>query len=216
MMKKIKKTIFKRLKFEQKKEWDKLAYAFLKKNDWILDVGCGEGRFIAQNPKKIKGLDLNKDSIKVCQRKGYQVIKGDARHLPFKKESVPAIHCSHLIEHFFPQEVHQILFEFNRVLKPKGILVIRSPFLWNQFYSDLTHIRPYNPGVISRYLAAKGQSQHALKPISQDYQTIFLKWRYQPLVIGNKYFDLIFNALNHWGFPWLKKNGYLLVMKKEK
>jgi len=215
-MKKIKKIIWEKLKFEQKKEWDKLAYFFLKNSNWILDVGCGEGRFIVQNPEKIKGLDWNKDSIKECQQKGYQVVKGDARKLPFKKESVPAIHCSHLIEHFPPQDVHQILSEFNRILKPRGILVIRTPLLWSKFYSDLTHVRPYNPEVMTRYLCSQRQIQHSLKPISQDYQVVSLQWRYQPIVVGNKYFDLIFNALNRWGFPWLKRNGYLLVMKKRK
>jgi len=31
----------------------------------------------------------------------------------------------------------------------------------------------------------------------------------------NKYLNFIFNVLNRRGFPWLKKTGYMMVMRKE-
>lgn len=212
-MKKLLKRLWQKVRFDQKKEWDKIAYSFLKDYDWILDVGCGEGRFIAQNPEKIRGIDFNKESLKKCREKGYQVKKSDARSLSFKDKSVPAIHCSHLIEHFLPDDVYQILSEINRVLKPGGMLVIRSPLMWNGFYSDLTHVRPYNPEVIIHYLISI-EYPRTLEKVSNCFQVVYLKWRYQPLFYKVKYLDAPFNVLNRWGFPWLKKNGYMLVMKK--
>lgn len=213
-MKKLLKTIWRKYRFEPEKEEDKIAYSYLKNYDWILDVGCGEGRFFAQKPKKIRGIDWNRQSIKKCKEKGYQVKRADARALPFKDESVPAIHCSHLIEHFLPVDVHKILSEINRVLKPGGMLIIRSPLMWDKFYADLTHIKPYQPAAIVRYLTP-GHQQHTLRQITDQFQAICLKWNYQPFAYQVKYLDAPFNILNRWGFPWLKKNRYLLVLRKK-
>ena len=69
-MKKIIKNFWEKYKYDQMKDEDKLAYAFLKKHEWILDLGCGEGRFMALNPKKIKGIDKNNQSIKKAKEKG--------------------------------------------------------------------------------------------------------------------------------------------------
>lgn len=44
-------------------------------------------------------------------------------------ESIDAIYSSHNIEHVFPHEVHTVLLEFHRVLKPDGIVVLTCPDL---------------------------------------------------------------------------------------
>jgi len=211
MKKNVARMIWQKIKFNQKTEWDSIAYSFLKECDVILDVGCGEGRFISQNPNKIVGSDWNNESLKKCKNHNNNVVRCDARILPFHDESIAGIHCSHLIEHFFPQDVYRILCEVNRILKKGGILVIRSPLLWDGFYSDLTHIRPYNPHAIIHYLTPS--EQRTLKHVSVEFGVIHLKWRYRPLQVKNRYFNAIFTVLNRWGFPWLEKNGYMIVMK---
>jgi len=211
-MNKILKTLRKTLRYDQKKHWDRISYSYLKTHDPIIDVGCGEGRFISQDVHTIIGIDWNPESVKHCKLKGFKVIQGDIRVLPFEDGSICGIHCSHVIEHFLPSDVHKILTEFDRVLCDKGILIIRSPLLWSEFYSDLTHVRPYTPTAIIQYLTHSTQT--TLRHISGDYEIVRLKWRYKPLRVGVRYFDGILNSLNRWGFPWLTKNGYMLVMKK--
>jgi len=200
-------------RYDENKAWDKIAYDYLKKGDWVLDLGCGEGRFLALNPKKIKGIDWSQASIKICQAKGYQAKKADVRNLPFKAKSVPGIHCAHLIEHFLPQDAHQILKEIDRVLKPQGLLVIRSPLMWDKFYTDFTHLKPYYPEALLRYLTP-GHYQNTLTPISDQYQVMELRYGYQPFPFSLRFCNTLFSILNRWGFPWLKKNSYLLVLKK--
>ena len=46
-----------------------------------------------------------------------------------KNESVDAIFSSHNIEHLYPHEVPQALFEFKRVIKPGGFVVLTCPDL---------------------------------------------------------------------------------------
>jgi len=211
-MKKLREILRTKLRYDQKAAWDRIAYSYLKTRNSILDVGCGEGRFISQDPQGILGIDWNPESVEHCKRRGYKVIQGDIRALPFKDASISGIHCSHVIEHFPPSDVHKILTELDRVLCGEGILVIRSPLLWSEFYSDLTHVRPYNPAAIIHYLTRPGQ--RTLKQISCDYKVVHLKWRYKPLRVKLKYLGTVFNSLNQWGFPWLQKNGYMLIMKK--
>lgn len=213
MMRNIIKIFWYKFRFVQKKEWDRIAYNYLKDCEQIIDVGCGIGRFISQNPTKIIGIDWNSNSIEECKKLGYNVIKADIRDLPFKNESICGIHCSHVIEHFLPIDVYKILKEFNRILIHKGIIVIRTPLLYNGFYSDLTHIRPYNPEAIIHYL--QPSSQRTLNQISEEYKVLYLKYRYIPIKVKIKYLNALFNILNRWGFPWIKKNGYMLVLQKK-
>lgn len=208
------KPLWNKVKFNQKEEWDTIAYSYLDNTDSkpILDAGSGIGRFIAQNHQRIVGIDWNRNSLKDCKAKGYNVIEADVRDLPFEDEAFSGVHCSHVIEHFSPMEVHEILSEMNRVLCDGGVLVIRSPLLWDGFYSDLTHVRPYNPGAIMHYLAPS--RQRTLPHISVSFKKVQLMWRYKSLRIGMRLFNAFFNCVNRWGFPWLRKNGYMLVMQK--
>ena len=189
-----------------------MAYSYLKGLNPILDAGCGEGRFISQDPQAIIGIDWNAESIKECKSKGYNAMRGDVTALPFEDRSISGIHCSHVVEHFLPSDVHKILSEFDRILKDGGILVIRSPLLWKKFYSDLTHVRPYNPEAIIHYLSPS--NQRTLPHIGQNYEVLALKWRWESLQDRNKYLNAVLNILNRWGFPWLHKNGYMLVVRK--
>lgn len=211
--KNVLETIWDKVRFDQQREWDKIAFSFLNRCERIIDVGCGEGRFISQGKDNIVGVDWNEASLNKCKSLGYNVKKGDVRQLPFEDSSVQGIHCSHVIEHFSSSDVYKILSECDRVLMPQGILVIRSPLLWWGFYSDLTHVRPYNPEVIIRYFTP--WTQHTLQQISTNYKVVYLKWRYDQVRTKIKLCNGVFNLLNRWGFPWLKKTGYMLMIQKK-
>ncbi len=56
-------------------------------------------------------------------------VQCDAKKLPFKENSIDEIYASHIIEHFDYFEAFDVLEEWKRVLKGKGILVIETPDL---------------------------------------------------------------------------------------
>ena len=56
-------------------------------------------------------------------------ILGDAATISLKDNSVDVIFCSHVIEHIPSIKIVDVFNEFNRVLKPEGILRILSPDL---------------------------------------------------------------------------------------
>ena len=171
--------------------WDRLAFRYLKPCQTILDIGCGQGRFVNLSPKRIIGLDSNPDSLKLCRQKDFKVKLGSVTKIPFKANSFSGINCSHVLEHLQPHQTYQALKEMTRVLKPGGILVIRAPLLWSGFYDNLTHIKPYSPQAISRYLVETAPDT-TYPSINPKYKQIGLHWRYR----------------------WFEKNGYLLALKK--
>lgn len=55
--------------------------------------------------------------------------KADIRSLPFEDESCDEVFTCHVIEHFWPWDVHEVLAEWKRVLKPGGLIVTECPNL---------------------------------------------------------------------------------------
>ena len=182
---------------------NKKAYGYLINAQRILDIGCGEGVFISLNPKKIVGIDGNRQTVRKCCRKGLNVKYGLAAKIPYPDKSFDGIHCSHMIEHLEPKQVYQFMKEVSRVLKKRGILVIRSPLFWSGFYDNLTHIKPYPPRAITRYLVEDAPDT-TYPRIKSRYQKVALHWRYQSIL------PVIYSL----GIHSFKKNGYLLVLKK--
>ena len=64
------------------KEEFKIIANSIQKDKLILDVGCGDGelmKFIYENiSQKIRGLEISKDNVQKCIKKGLTVIEGNA------------------------------------------------------------------------------------------------------------------------------------------
>ena len=202
-----------RFLYRQKPAWHKLAASHFEPDAIVLDLGCGCGDFLEYAPKNSIGLDWSQDNLREAKKMGKKLMRGDARAIELPDASVDGIHCSHLIEHFLPEDVHKVLKEMDRVLKPGGTIVLRSPMPWDGFYCDLTHIRPYPPESIMHYMVLDTR-QRTLAAINGRYQKLHLRFRYANLNFGSKYLGAIFGQLNRFGFPWLTCTGYMLVLRK--
>ena len=95
------------------------------------------------------------------------------------------------LRHLHPPRVCAFLKKAGRVLVPKGILVISSPVLWSGFYDNLTHIKPYPPRAITRYLVETAPDT--------TYPVINSKFKLMVL---------------HWRYRYFTKTGYTLVLRK--
>ena len=212
--------LYRKIAFDQKKQYDKIALKYMSSCKNIIDVGCGTGRFISNFPSRIKGVDHNKESVELCLKKGYDIIRADVTKLPFENNSFEGVHCSHVIEHLQPKDAYKLLSELVRVLKKDGILVIRTPMLYNGFYDDFTHIKPYHPKALLHYLTTYEKSeQTTLTPIKGKFKVLKLKYRKAPLFLGIVDTPLffifpLFNLLYRFGISSLKKTGYMLILKK--
>jgi ubiquinone/menaquinone biosynthesis C-methylase UbiE len=122
----------------------------------ILEAGCSTGNFLLLNPKKIQGIDFDKESIEICKQKGLNAKVMDVTlKLKFKNESFNAIFCSYLIEHI--QNPLFMLKEFKRILKRNGKLVLITndwvrthDKINSNFYDDYTHKTPFTKASLER------------------------------------------------------------------
>jgi len=100
-----------------------------------LDIGCGENKkpgFIGID------IDKNSDADIICS----------ALELPFEDSAVSEIHCSHLVEHFTPDEAQKFFNEIYRVLKIEGTAWLKIDRDWTKrrlLRKDPTHKYRYNP-----------------------------------------------------------------------
>jgi len=102
----------------------------------ILDVGCGDGFFLnelgmALSKKKgieLWGVDYSKYKLKLAKKRGMNVKWCDLEQgLPFKDASFDVVYAAELIEHLYNPDF--FLEECNRILRPKGVIIISTPNL---------------------------------------------------------------------------------------
>ena len=205
----------------------------------LLEVGSGLCRFV----KKIKKLfpnititcvEINKDLAIIAAEEGCNVYNINFLKNNIETNSFDIVHCSHMIEHFGYPEIRLVLDELFRITKRDGFLIIRSPLMWEHFYDDLDHVRPYPPESIINYLYNPQQqavSKSALNVVRIWYRTQpkvhsridYSNWLYciRPirlfynkhiLILRNKHLEKMWKK---YRWPASKPNGYVLILQKK-
>jgi len=114
----------------QRKE---IAKEYLKDCKFILDLGCGPGRFLdIFHGKTVIGLEKNMKKIKKIP--GGLLIDGGATNLPFKNAVFDGILCTEVLEHI--KNYKKVIHEISRVTKPKGKVLITTPNKEYEFYKN--------------------------------------------------------------------------------
>ncbi len=117
----------------------------LEPGDWVLDLGCGEGRHShglhMLGGANVVGLDPDLSALaKARDGLGFLppgntkqdtltgFMSGDALALPFADNTFAAIICSEVLEHL--HDYSGAIREIRRVLKPAGIFAATVPHAW--------------------------------------------------------------------------------------
>ncbi|MEL6830817.1 MAG: class I SAM-dependent methyltransferase [Pseudomonadota bacterium] len=117
----------------------------LSEGDWVLDLGCGEGRHVhglhLLGTVNAVGADLDQNSLKIAEQglaflprpesepsliTSFQRV--DALRLPYETDTFDAVICSEVLEHIGPYS--EVLSEIRRILKPTGKLCVTVPRAW--------------------------------------------------------------------------------------
>jgi SAM-dependent methyltransferase len=97
-----------------------------------LDVGCGTGMTMVrlqQRPEidRIVGLDPSPDAlVHASRRHGFPLVRGSALELPFDDAQFDVVTAFDVLQHVPPGTVVRAIGELHRVLRPGGIVLIRS------------------------------------------------------------------------------------------
>jgi len=168
----------------------------------VLEVGVGSGRNALPVLEEIKpsfvGLDMSKEMLKLAKAKmssfkqNFDLVLGDAEHLPFVKKAFNAIICMSTMHYFEFQE--RILGEFSEMLKEKGAFVygdLTAHELDNQGFLERlertvskVHARYYKPSEMKRLLETHGLRCAKMKTVS------YRKSCYALIEDKGEYFDV--------------------------
>ena len=182
----------------------------------ILDIGCGNSKYLAKNAKEmVIGLDSSK-------LPGVDIVQNlDKTPLPFKKDEFDMIIASHVLEHisnFVP-----LIKEMWRITKNKGLIKIKTPFYssWGQF-NDPTHVRSFTPFTFDYFIGKNNYSHEVKKENEFNFSIKKLRihfgvgkskkfnWLFDPIINLNKKFYCRFFA---WIFPAAEIEYELIVLK---
>lgn len=174
----------------------------------VLDVGCGEGDFIAKDPSTHIGVDLDAELVRRCKERGLDAYCMSATQLDFSDETFDAVHGAELIEHFDPQTAVRFLSEATRVLKPGDIVYLTTPgerYVWNTF----SHIKPYPPITFKKLFnkSTEGFIQEKYLPLELEHYFAFSRVSRNRLITG------LINTLNV-AIPPRWPSGYVLILRK--
>lgn len=91
---------------------------------WCLDVACGTGLHagaIASTGRRVIGVDLSRDQLRIAGDRADAVVRADACRLPFASGCFPAAACTYL--HSDIDDMRPVFLEVARVLRPGGRFV---------------------------------------------------------------------------------------------
>ena len=101
----------------------------IRKGSKVLDIGCNDGSFIKLIQDKrncnVTGIDISEKMVEEAQKKGLNVVLGDAEKLPFPDKTFDYVTCMDVLSHL--PDIETALKEIRRVLKPKGIFLGSVP-----------------------------------------------------------------------------------------
>lgn len=110
-----------------------LKHLDVKQDDIVLDIGCGGGINInrmAQNAKKVYGIDYSIESVKLSREVNreyetqgkVEILEGNVESLPFNDDTFDIVTAFETV-YFWPN-IEKSFGEVKRVLKPGGIFMI--------------------------------------------------------------------------------------------
>lgn len=106
--------------------WEKLS-TNLRRNDRILDLGCGSGRdlrYFAQRGFRVIGIDYSPRLVELARGYSKQpVVLGDFASLPFEDNSFDAVWSIGSLLHVPRSSISSVLSEVRRVLKDNAVLL---------------------------------------------------------------------------------------------
>lgn len=141
----MKKSEYKNIYINEEKHWYYVSthkividligkFAPNRRNLKILDAGCGTGQLIKKMEMlgDIYGIDISATAIKFSKSRGLKnVKKSSVIKLPYQKNSFDIIVSIDVLYHKWVKNDQKALNEFNRVLKPNGLLILKLPaFSW--------------------------------------------------------------------------------------
>lgn len=177
-------------------------------NDWIIDLGCGDGAFseAALDGFQMIGTDLSKQQLDMAKRRKvyHSVVLADATLLPLRSFSVRTIISISALEHI--PELDRVFREIYRVLRRPGILLFTGParalyndaFFISQILNPLSKIN-YIKKLRQRYIKKMENSLSHLHYFNSTSKERLLNLGFSDVKVHS---IIPARALSFWSIIW--------------
>ena len=179
----------------------------------LLDAGCGTGWNLQELSSfgQTHGVDLSPLAVVTTQKRGGRVIQGNVLELPYASSSFDVVTSFDVLYHAWVKDDGQAVGELARVLKPGGLMLLKTPalkILWGA-HDEAVHSRHrYTRPELESLVEGAG-----LQLIRSTYANSLLF----PVLLSRRFLD---RALHRHGSdvallpPWLEKTfGALLSIE---
>jgi 2-polyprenyl-3-methyl-5-hydroxy-6-metoxy-1,4-benzoquinol methylase len=140
-----------------------------RKNNLILDVGCGKGYFLNEARKRgwqVYGTEFSEQAVKICREKGITMYQGDLNPSEFGGLKFDVVYNSEVIEH-----VNNPTLQFakmNELLRTGGLLYMTTPnfncYLRHKYKADYNIIEyPEHLGYFTKATLNRGLENAGFK-----------------------------------------------------
>ena len=122
-------------------------YAGRNSTHQVLEVGCGTGYLASLLQSRagwrVTGLDLEPEGLRFARSRVNKLVRGDMRQLPFSANSFSMLVSMDVLVHLEQGRESTALAEFNRVIRPGGLLFLRVAALdvLRSRHSEFAHER---------------------------------------------------------------------------
>lgn len=202
------------------------VFSFLKKkkekNSKLLEIGCGDGRFLqyAQKHFVCTGIDISDYGVKEAKKKADKsvIMNLSAYNLDkFNDNQFDIVACFDVIEHLL--DIENVFKEVFRVLKKDGIFVVSSQngdcisksLKWEEWFGfkDKTHLWFFSPKEWEYLLNRNG-----FVPMKYFYNGFMDPpyFKFVPGIVQLVLFKYLTQGISFFGFPIPKKFGELFFL----
>jgi len=130
----------------------------------LVDVGCGNGSFVAACRARgidAIGIEPSALSARVAAEQARDVVHAAGEELPIARGALDIVRLKEVLEHV--QRPLDLASEMRRALRPGGVLLAYVPTQWSQlypfpanFFDDYTHVRAFSRVGMTRLLEDAG------------------------------------------------------------
>lgn len=153
------------------------------KNDRVLDLGCGMGRFLLalreMGYTNLTGVEINNDLAGICRKDGLNVICSDVLDFLMKEtEPYDVIYLSDVLEHIENDKQIELLAAIYRNLSESGFLYISVPNACSPIglyfrYIDWTHLSSFTETSLSYVLRNAGFDDINIREMNPPTDQLF-------------------------------------------
>lgn len=167
-----------------------IAKRRLDKDSRVMDAGCGDGFFLHRLKESgfsnLVGLDYSSRAMEFTEVlvQGVDLLTEDITNIPLEGDSTDAIFMIETLEHIPPENIEDCMQEFNRILKPGGILVITVPSILMPY--NMKHYQHFSPNSLKEAV----KPYFKIEELKGQDKTGWNLWSMIDLLIENRFWKL--------------------------